>query len=76
VVLFEGSNPLRYAGYMFAVGMRRAQSMPGVHTFRAARVEFSGDAHVQIDGEYAGRAPTTLEIVPDALTLLMPETYR
>jgi diacylglycerol kinase family enzyme len=39
-------------------------------------VEFSGDAHVQIDGEYAGRAPTTLEIAPDALTLLMPETYR
>jgi diacylglycerol kinase (ATP) len=76
VVLFEGSNPLRYAGYMLAVGARRAQSMPGVHTFRAARVEFSGDAHVQIDGEYAGRAPAALEIVPDAVTLLMPETYR
>ena len=76
VVLFEGSNPLRYAGYMLAVGARRAQSMPGVHTFRTARVEFSGEAHVQIDGEYAGRAPASFEIAPDALTLLMPETYR
>jgi diacylglycerol kinase (ATP) len=76
VVLFEGSNPLRYAGYMLAVGARRAQSMPGVHTFRAARVEFSGDAHMQIDGEYAGHAPASFEIAPDALTLLMPEAYR
>jgi len=76
VVLFEGSNPLRYAGYMLAVGARRAQSMPGVHTFRATRVEFSGEAHVQIDGEYAGRTLASLEIAPDALTLLMPETYR
>jgi diacylglycerol kinase (ATP) len=76
VVLFEGTNPLRYAGYMLAVGVRRAQAMPGVHTFRTTHVELSGDAHVQVDGEYAGRAPITLEIVPDALTLLMPETYR
>ena len=76
VVMFEGSHPLRYAGYMLAVGARRVQSMPGVHTFRAARVEFSGEAHVQIDGEYAGRAPASFEIAPNALTLLMPETYR
>ena len=76
VVLFEGSHALRYAGYMLAVGAGRAKSMPGVHASRAARVEFSGNAHVQIDGEYAGRAPDALDIVPDALTLLMPETYR
>jgi diacylglycerol kinase family enzyme len=76
VVLFEGSNPLRYAAYLLGVGLRRVQAMPGVKTFRAARVEFSGDAHVQIDGEYAGRGPVTFEIVPDGLTLLIPETYR
>ena len=42
VVLFEGSNPLRYAAYMTAVTLRQAQSMPGVHTLRAKRIEFLG----------------------------------
>jgi len=76
VVLFEGSNPLRYAAYMTAVTLRRVKSMPGVRTLRARRVAFSGDAHLQIDGEYGGRIPATLEMVPDALTLLAPAGYR
>jgi len=28
------------------------------------------------DGEYGGRIPATLEMLPDALTLLAPATYR
>jgi YegS/Rv2252/BmrU family lipid kinase len=76
VVLFDGSNPLRYAAYMTAVTLRQVQSMPGVTTLRARRVAFSGDAHLQIDGEYGGRIPATLEMVEDALTLLAPAAYR
>lgn len=76
VVLFEGSNPLRYLGYMTGVGLRQVQRMPGVHTVRARHIELSGDAHVQIDGEYAGRLPARFEIVPDALTILAPPVYR
>jgi YegS/Rv2252/BmrU family lipid kinase len=75
VVLFEGSNPLRYAWYMLGVAVKKVQSMHGVHTFRAQRVEFSGNAHVQIDGEYVGRLPASFEIAPSALTLLMPASY-
>jgi diacylglycerol kinase family enzyme len=76
VVLFDGSNPLRYAAYMTAVSLRQVKSMPGVKTLRARRIVFSGDAHLQIDGEYGGRIPATLEMVPDALTLLAPAAYR
>ncbi|MEO8051546.1 MAG: diacylglycerol kinase family protein [Acidobacteriota bacterium] len=76
VVLFNGSNPLRYAAYMAAVTLRQVKSMPGVRSFRARRVEFAGDAHLQIDGEYGGRIPATLEMVPQALTLLIPPAYR
>jgi diacylglycerol kinase (ATP) len=76
VVLFDGSNPLRYAAYMTAVTLRQVKSLPGVRTLRAGRVAFSGDAHLQIDGEYGGRIPATLEMVPDALTLLAPAAYR
>lgn len=76
VVMFEGSNPLRYAWYMLGVSVRQVQAMPGVHTFPARRVELAGDLHVQVDGEYAGRLPVSLEIAPAALTLLMPANYR
>jgi diacylglycerol kinase (ATP) len=76
VVLFEGSNPLRYAAYMTAVTLGKVKSMPGVRTLRSQRVEFLGDAHLQIDGEYGGRLPATLEMAPDALTLLVPAGYR
>jgi diacylglycerol kinase (ATP) len=76
IVLFEGSNPLRYAWYMAGVLTKRVQSMRGVLTFRGPCVEFSGNARAQIDGESAGRLPVRLEIVPDALTLLAPPTYK
>jgi diacylglycerol kinase (ATP) len=75
IVLFEGSNPLRYAGYMLGVAIKQVQAMRGVHTLRAKRIELTGDSHVQIDGEYMGRLPASFEIAPGALTLLMPPTY-
>jgi diacylglycerol kinase (ATP) len=76
IVLFEGSNPLRYMWYMLGVGMRRVQSMRGVRTLRSGLIEMTGDVHLQIDGEYAGRLPASFEIVPDALTVLMPAAYK
>jgi diacylglycerol kinase (ATP) len=74
-VLFEGSNPLRYVWYMLGVSVKRVQGMTGVHTMRGDTLELT-DAHVQVDGEYAGRFPARIEIVPGALTLLMPPDYR
>jgi diacylglycerol kinase (ATP) len=76
IVTFEGSNPLRYAAYFSALAPRMVQKLPGVYTLNATRVQFSGTAHVQIDGEYAGQTPLGFEIVPEELTLLMPVSYR
>jgi diacylglycerol kinase (ATP) len=76
IVLFEGSSPLRYLWYMGGVLFRRLHSMKGVRLLRAGHVEFTGDVHLQIDGEYGGRAPASFEIVPGALTLLMPPSYK
>lgn len=75
VVLFEGSNPLRYAGYMLGVLGKRVQKMRGVHTFHVERVELASETPIQIDGEYAGRVRASFEIAPGALTLLMPPAY-
>lgn len=65
----------RYAWYMLGVGMRRVQRMQGVQTVAARCAEILSSAHLQIDGEYAGRQPARLETVPGALTLLMPPKY-
>ncbi len=75
VVLFEGSHPLRYAGYMLGVLLRRVQSMKGVRTMAATCAEILSPTHLQIDGEYAGCQTARLEIAADALTLLMPPGY-
>ena len=80
ILLFEGSNPLRYLWYMLGVSMKRVKSMAGVHAVYGTRVEFVGlpsqQVHLQIDGEYAGRLPATIEIEPAALTLLIPTPYK
>jgi diacylglycerol kinase (ATP) len=75
IVMFQGSNPWRYVFYMLAVAAKQVQKMPGVHTVRSTKVELRGDAPMQIDGEYVGRSPATVEIIRDALTMLMPESY-
>lgn len=75
LVMFEGSNPLRYLGYMLAVAVKQVKKMPGVHTVRTKSFEIVNSAHLQVDGEYAGLEPAKIEIVPDALTLLLPASY-
>lgn len=75
LVVFEGSHPLRYVGYMLAVAARQVKKMPGVHTIRTKSFDITSRAHLQIDGEYAGLERARIEIVPDALTLLLPASY-
>jgi diacylglycerol kinase family enzyme len=59
--------------------VQRHQSMRGVTILRTRKALFSAGEnaiHLQVDGEYAGLAPGTVEIVPDALTLLVPPGFR
>jgi diacylglycerol kinase (ATP) len=76
VVLFAGSSPSRYLKYLTGVAINRLDGMSGVTILQARQACLRGQAdervHVQIDGEYAGQLPAQVEMVPDALTLLMP----
>ncbi len=78
-VVFEGDSAARYLGYFAGVLTRNLRRVPGVHILRGTRAEFARpadkDVYIQVDGEYVGRPPATVEIVPSALTLLMPATY-
>ncbi len=80
LVLFEGSSSLTYLRYMLGVAAHRHLGMRGVTTFRTRRATFSAPPgtkiHLQVDGEYAGFAPARIEIVPNALTLLVPPGFR
>jgi diacylglycerol kinase family enzyme len=79
-VLFEGGSVLRYyVRYLAAVLTGRTANVKGMSFLRAKSVRFTGPAdgrvYVQVDGEYAGRLPATVELDEDALTLLVPPEY-
>ena len=80
IVLFSGENALRYLGYMMGILRARIEVTPGVTVVRCRSLKLSGISdrrvYTQIDGEYAGTLPVSLEIVPRALTLLLPQSYR
>ena len=76
MALFEGRNAFRYLTYLGGMIARKLEGMEDVTLLHAKSAEFRprGDnpVYVQVDGELAGALPATVEIVPDALTLLVP----
>jgi YegS/Rv2252/BmrU family lipid kinase len=80
VVLFSGRSSLRYLGYMLGVMLGRVANTDGVRVLRTRTLQLTapddGRIYTQVDGEYAGPLPATLQIVPKALTLLLPPRYR
>ena len=77
VVVFEGERSTAYVKYFLGMALNRLKGLKGVLVLRAdcARVTSSDKAYVQIDGEFAGHLPAEVRMVPDALTLMMPERY-
>jgi diacylglycerol kinase (ATP) len=80
VVLFSGRSSTRYLKYFTGVLLNRLRGMRGVTILRAGQVCVApaADARVymQIDGEYAGHLPGSVDIVPKAISLLLPPGYR
>ncbi len=79
VVLFRGTQTLRYLPYLLAVSVGQASRMPGVTVLRGRSVVCSPvsgrDIYSQMDGELVGKLPLAAEVLPNALTLLMPRAY-
>lgn len=80
VVLFQGSNPLRYTAYLLGALTRTLTNFRGVTIERARTLEIPAAPdrriYVQVDGEFAGHLPARIEIVEDSITLLMPADAR
>jgi diacylglycerol kinase family enzyme len=79
VVLFEGRHTARYLKHFAGMMLNRLATMKGVAVLRADSVSLSDPqdrcVYVQVDGEFAGRLPAEIRIIPDALTLLTPPEY-
>jgi diacylglycerol kinase family enzyme len=62
------------------VVVHQQQTMRGITILRTRQAVFSAPGnskiHLQVDGEYAGTEPASVEIVPNALTLLVPPGFR
>jgi len=80
LILFEGETTFPYLKYFLGVLTRRLDRMKGVTILqtKAARFTCPSDdrIHLQVDGEFTGWLPVTVSIVPRALTILAPPTYR
>jgi len=59
------------------VVMRRHQNWDDCVTLRSPRIRIESDAHVpyQIDGDFGGYLPVDIEVLPQRLTLLVPEDW-
>jgi len=79
LVAFKTRSRLRYLRFMAAVWFRRHTYSHEIESIEAVSVECSvrdssaTRIYVEADGELLGSLPVTIEIVPDALTLLIPE---
>ncbi|MGH9719298.1 MAG: diacylglycerol/lipid kinase family protein [Bryobacteraceae bacterium] len=79
IVLFEGKWTPRYLKYLAGIASGRLSGMSGVTVLQATAARFDAadgsPVYLQVDGELAGRLPATVEIVSDALTLLVPPSH-
>lgn len=80
LVVFKTRSRMRYLSFMAAVIFRRHTFSSEIESMKAVSVEcrghsgFSERLLVEADGELLGCLPARIELVPDALTLLIPAT--
>lgn len=78
VMLCTARGPFTYLGYLPLLWAGQLRQARQAHFLKTVLVRCepldSAPVYVQVDGEPAGRLPAEFRIVPDALTLLVPDT--
>lgn len=82
LVLCRTGNRALYLAYVFRRILGMSNGVPGIELAYADQVECRSVAgekpeniYVEADGELLGRLPITLSMVPDALTVLVPQAH-
>ncbi|HEV2247155.1 MAG TPA: diacylglycerol kinase family protein [Terriglobia bacterium] len=78
--LFEGRTPRRYFQYALGIISRTHHWLGDVRCLGGSSVRCATERpedciSFELDGELAGRIPVSFDVVPDALTLLAPESF-
>lgn len=78
--LFEGCGPGRYLRYALGILTQTHDRLHDVRFLSGDDIRCTCDQPgttigFEIDGEVAGRIPVTFDVVPDALTILAPESF-
>jgi len=68
--IFCGRRRSDLLRYVFGVIRGAHLSLCDVAYLKAQEVIVTGDAHIQIDGDYLGRTPARITVAPDALRLI------
>jgi YegS/Rv2252/BmrU family lipid kinase len=82
LVAFKTRSRLRYFCFLIAALFGRTRSTPEIEVFDAVSVECrprngsSARIFAEADGEILGHLPARIEIVPDAVTLLIPPSAK
>jgi diacylglycerol kinase (ATP) len=72
ICLLKGKKRLDILRYVFGIITGRHLRFNDVEYIKARSIEISGNAHIQLDGDYFGMAPAKVEVVPDTLRLVYP----
>jgi diacylglycerol kinase (ATP) len=79
LALFCSQSPLRYLLYLPACWIGQLRRLDDVHFVKTNLVRCEGltaePVYAQVDGEASESLPVTFSIVPDALTLVVPEHF-
>jgi YegS/Rv2252/BmrU family lipid kinase len=82
LVLCRTGNRAMYLAYVFRGLLGMSNGVPGIELAHADQVtcrsipgEKPEKIYVEADGELLGRLPMTLSMVPDALTVLVPQNH-
>lgn len=74
VCIFSGTSKLQYISYLASCLNKSQLDRKGVTYLKTRRVDASSvvSLPVQADGEVIGNLPMTFEVIPDALTMVVP----
>ncbi len=70
-----GSGRMDAARYVFGIATGMHLKYRDIEYSAAQEIEIIGMPHIQIDGDYLGRGPAVIESAPDALSLVVPESF-
>ncbi|MGO9954233.1 MAG: diacylglycerol/lipid kinase family protein [Dissulfurispiraceae bacterium] len=60
--------------YLAAVIRGRVTDLKDISYFRTDSIGIEGDSHIQVDGDYVGKTPAKMDVVKNALKLLVPNS--